>query len=272
VIDNSTTEPGLILHTGHTSDIDDSCTGYYYTRKCTIHAAIKEYSAMMTWSDVTHTNAGPHFITKYTSEGDFLAVPRGVDAGPLTGMNYVLGEFFRAWGVLEDVNTTNSNNMATLFWNPEDECKLNYNDPTDYILSRMNDFMLFAGLTAARIPKGSLSQPAQRIAAQRSRPTLLYEADYRFLAATLAIMVAGLLFVALLLLGWWGLDHLGATLSPIETARAFAAPLLFRGGDVPTDVDDTLKEVGHVKVKYNGNVIVADERENDKGTDLSLLQ
>jgi hypothetical protein len=66
-------------------------------------------------------------------------------------------------------------------------------------------------------------------------------------------MLVGLLAALSLLRGWWELGRT-VSLSPLETAKAFAAPILEYGGS--HEAVGVLKEVGATQMHYEGGRIM----------------
>jgi hypothetical protein len=78
---------------------------------------------------------------------------------------------------------------------------------------------------------------------------LIYQSNYNFLAAALAIMSLAFFAVLLQLWGWWELGR-QVGLSPVEIARAFGA--LAAQQPKSSGVGEILELVGKTEVKYDG--------------------
>lgn len=76
----------------------------------------------------------------------------------------------------------------------------------------------------------------------------VYRSNYLYLGLALLVTLSGIGFVAPMFFGWWCLGR-KTSLSPVETAKAFNAPLL-RGFDSNGDADALRKDVGDRKMKY----------------------
>ena len=94
----------------------------------------------------------------------------------------------------------------------------------------------------------------QTIEAKQSTSTTFYHSDYRFLGIGLAVMATSLLAVWHILWGWWELDC-SITLSPLEVAKAFRAPILQTREEFRED-DDILRNTGHAKVRYVDGALI----------------
>jgi len=67
-------------------------------------------------------------------------------------------------------------------------------------------------------------------------------------------MLLGLFAILLLLWGWWELGR-PVTLSPLETAKAFAAPILL-GAGATKNICGILEKVGDERVVYDGDEMI----------------
>jgi hypothetical protein len=75
-------------------------------------------------------------------------------------------------------------------------------------------------------------------------------------------MLLALLAVISLLWGWWELGR-SVSLSPLETAKAFGAPMMQHVGRNST-VEEILKKTRGMKVKYDEGILLPTERGNEK--------
>ncbi|KAK0648707.1 hypothetical protein B0T16DRAFT_491449 [Cercophora newfieldiana] len=95
---------------------------------------------------------------------------------------------------------------------------------------------------------------------------VVYRSRYGFLAGVLSLSSVCIVATSILFDGWWELGRRpdDYALSPVEMARAFAAPLLvFPGADDDNSnfpVKEVLKRIGRTPVRY-GVVVVAAEPE-----------
>lgn len=100
----------------------------------------------------------------------------------------------------------------------------------------------------AAVSLSNATTPIQRIAADETVVLAVYRSNYAYLAGALAVMIACLLGTLPLFDGFWRLGR-QVSLSPIEIARAFQAPVL---ADVHSNrpVHELLREVGNRRVRY----------------------
>ena len=88
----------------------------------------------------------------------------------------------------------------------------------------------------------------QTVVASQSRVDAVYRSDYVFLTIAIAIMLVAATSVGSTMLGWWNLGR-EITMSPVELAKAFSAPLLGGVGS-NMEVREIVRAVGDLKVQY----------------------
>ena len=126
-------------------------------------------------------------------------------------------------------------------------CSRTIQDPTDYILRSMSEILFRVGFAAAQMDP----PPMQAFEAKQVRMDLVYTSNLRFLAAAACIMLCAIVLVAGTHHQWWLVGR-SVSLSPLEIAKAFDAPLLAVPGTSNTDVKAMLDVVGKMQVKYGG--------------------
>lgn len=254
--------PFLLLTTLYSSDVDDNCTATLTIDTCNIEAGIVQYPVILQNSTITLDSGKLDNVTAlatYVYPGDLPTATEGTPAGTLQGLNDFFGFYlFATTSVLNPSSYTGSSMLADMFYKAEpsgydnytwENCHLKWSSPTSYVLNTMQNFMFRAALLASN---GTASQT---FTAQRTKPTLVFHSDYGFLAAALVLTLLALFFVLFMLQGWWVLGRI-ASLSPLETARAFCATVLARAGHHFT-IDGILEEVGEKLVRYiDGEMII----------------
>jgi hypothetical protein len=126
-------------------------------------------------------------------------------------------------------------------------CNRTLYDPTDYILRSMSEILFRVGVAAAQMEPW----PMQTFEAQQVQDELVYTSNLRFFAAAACIMLCGIMLVACTYHHWWLVGR-PVSLSPLEIAKAFDAPLLAVPGTSNTYVKGLLDAVGQLQVKYGG--------------------
>jgi hypothetical protein len=127
----------------------------------------------------------------------------------------------------------------------------------------MHDFMFRASLSAAN-DKDSL-----QFEVWRTKPTLFFRTLYRFPAAASIITLCGA-FLLIRLQGW-SLRRT-VSLSPLETANAFCAPLMERTRYSSTTVDGILKDIGQIEVRYVDGVMVVNDNSTSSIVNLDQVK
>ncbi|KAH7092449.1 hypothetical protein FB567DRAFT_238065 [Paraphoma chrysanthemicola] len=264
-------DSALMLRTSHLGEVDDLCTGIIVSNTCLIRAALVQIPITVEWSAIA-AHSMPIPQSTYESEGDHADAQNGTKAGPLSTMGFAIGGFFRTLAILEDLNTVSSYNaVARVFWNPRehpDDCGHEYIEPTQFVSHAMQEFMAQAAIVAARVSGGNFYQ---NVTVDRITPTTIYKADFWYLAGALLVIFAGLASVVTLLWGWWRLDRWNITLSPLETSKAFGAPLLISDRD-SDEADEILKDKGRIMVRYDGMAIAPDLNGGRADAELQLLR
>ncbi|KAF8864308.1 hypothetical protein BDZ45DRAFT_34237 [Acephala macrosclerotiorum] len=96
---------------------------------------------------------------------------------------------------------------------------------------------------------------AQVVPCTGQRTMTVYQSNYTIMAIAILINFLGLLSALPLYYGWWELGR-KASLSVLETAKAFEAPLL-RDVDDNATVEQILKQVGKTRAVYGEVVTLA---------------
>ena len=124
----------------------------------------------------------------------------------------------------------------------EGGCDIYFSDPTEDFLQSTRELMFRTAILSAN------ETNIQHVSAQVTGSHTVYHTNYLFVA--LATLVSALAIVAVLLT-FQGSQRLGreVSMSPIEVAKAFGAPLL-RGANSNARASALVKEVGHRPLKY----------------------
>ncbi|MCJ1434999.1 hypothetical protein MMC27_004369 [Xylographa pallens] len=258
----------VILTVGYSNTTN--CSGTFYTTICTLTEAVVEYQVSLVNESValasTATNLIVVAIGNSTSD-----VVGGYDAG----QNVTLGGFSLAGNDLFGAHTSQSfvgaaglfqlNDLDTFasqyIVNFEfvENCQYTWKDPTDDILLALHEIMFRTAISAANVsafsiistPQGNLTLPTNMtIPALQTFAQNVYSSHFAFLGGALTVMALGIASVLPTFNGWW---HLGRqmTLSPIETAKAFNAPILTtEHPHSNVEVNQLVREVGSRQVRY----------------------
>ena len=267
---NSTGAPLLRLTTVHSSAIDDNCTATLTIDTCDIEAGIVEYPITIQNSTVTLNSDelnNATVLSKYVCPGDLHTAAPETPAGILQGLHGFLGHYLKTNSTVVKPSVYSGFSMLPdMFYQTEPSsysdytfktCHLKWSSPTKFVLNSMQDFMFRAAFRASN------GTEVQTFAVLRTSPTQVFHSDYGYLAAAMIITLLGLLGVLFMLQGWWVLGR-AVSLSPLETAKAFCAPLMGHTGHKLT-VDELLGDIGHVWVQYVDGVMVYDNDVDKEG-------
>jgi hypothetical protein len=261
---NSTGAPFLLLTTLYSSAIDDNCTATLTVDTCKIEAAIIEYPVTLQNSTVTLNSdklKSSRVRSTYTDRGDLPTARQGSLAGVLRGLNH-FSIFFSARTSSSSPSSFQGDVIAKMFVQTDpkvytdftyENCALKWSSPTDYVLDSMQDFMFRAALRAAK------RTDSQTFSVRRAKRKQVFHSVYGYLAAASTITLFGTFFVLIMLPGRWSLGRT-VSLSPLETASAFCAPLMERVRYNDITIDGILEDIGQTRVKYvDGVMVVEDE-------------
>lgn len=264
----------VILSVGYSDTAD--CKGSFVTKNCTLTESIVDYQLSLVNNTVTLNNPdiNLHVVSKGNSTPDIMG-------GYMPGENITLGGFALAGADLFTSNTSLRFVGAAGMWQVEGfntfasqyivnatylgNCQFGWKDPTDDILSALHEIMFRTALKASNAADSVFVQNGQGNHTFHTKQTLqatqtsvqnVFLSHFGYLGGALAVMTLGVLSVLPTFNGWW---HLGRpmTLSPIETAKAFNAPILStQPSHSNASVRQLMKDVGAREVRY-GEVTVA---------------
>ncbi|OCL08504.1 hypothetical protein AOQ84DRAFT_318320, partial [Glonium stellatum] len=258
-------QPMLFVSAVYLSEVDGSCIGTITTDTCNIIAATVEYPVIIQDTTMTLNYANlltnRSVISNYTSKGDEKSnTPNTTLAGPLIGLNNFIGSYISTSAELANPPTTYSANtsLPDLFYDTNssdyspyayEHCGLRWRKPTDYILTSLTEFMFRTALDVGRNESLSSNKDLQNFTLGFAGTELRYHSDFGYLAGAVILMLLGLLGVFVLLWGWWELRR-PVTLSPLETAKAFGAPILL-GAGYTKDAKAIIEEIGDERVAHD---------------------
>lgn len=235
-----------------------ACDGELQLRNCTMQSAVVDYpvivngnkstieldSATTMFDDVVHnmtdvaltTATGPTTLGGfYKALTDTYGSVANIRFAAALGYEVIsTGATVNRYAVLSS-NVTESAYSAT-------GCDLSFNDPSDDLIKAMRDMMFRTAVAAAN------DSDSQTMTARETSSLPIYQSHYLYLGLAVLCTALGWFTTLPIFIGWW---HVGRTISmsPIETAKAFNAPML-ANGDSNADADALLKEVGERAVRY----------------------
>ena len=106
-------------------------------------------------------------------------------------------------------------------------CSSNWTDPTTHILSALNELAFRVSLEAANVPyRNTTSPPSPQMLTMLQTSTInVFRSEYRYLISSTILTTIFTLLIIPTFIGWWELGR-PVSFNPLETAKAFDAPLL----------------------------------------------
>ena len=257
------------------------CVGFMNRNHCELRPALIEYPIIIT-NDTIALDPESSWETDKTKSMNSFWQGRTYDSSSTHGgVNLymkakwesslaVYWNFGPAGWRTTTTGTTVFNYMADLggsLQSMDDFCNMTFPDPTSDVLNSLRELSF---RTALYIPgvKGNLSKVnpevpqnliewpeseregiyQQTIEVEQTAKAVVFKSQYQFLAIAICITLVATGCVFTILAGWW---HLGreVSLSPIEIAKAFNAPLL-AGSHPNAEVRRLLKECGEQRLRY----------------------
>ncbi|KAF2677585.1 hypothetical protein K458DRAFT_436511, partial [Lentithecium fluviatile CBS 122367] len=270
--ENSTSFPFLYLETKWVSHISEDCVATLTTEECNMIPAIMWYNISIR-EDIVKPNftdayKNPKIFSNATSSADEHNEDPEAPAGPLKATEGALGAIYKSetrldnltegralkfysggevsfWGRMFKISTTTGNSQSI------DKCPLLWDSPTQTIMERILEFMFHSAALVGRSEPGH----KQSFVAQYRGEEFWNGTDFRWFAASVIVMILGITAALSLLWGFWQLRGRYVTLSPLETSKAFGAPIFTAAGP-EQEANSILKEVGHERVAYDGDELV----------------
>jgi len=255
----------LFLTAKYLDSADDNCMGEVITQTCNIIAATVEYPITIKNTTIT-LNLGQLLsnltvLANYTSPGDDPNLPRSAFKGPLKGLQAVMGNYMSSAAWLDTSRVYwRSSPLPNLFYDADEShpnCSLRFKNPADYVLTSFFEFLMRSAIDISQNASAhgvDLEPYTTNLTAQFTGTELHYHSDFRYLAGAIVIMLLGCTAVVFLLWGWWELGR-PVTLSPLETAKAFGAPILLGAGP-EKEANDIVEEIGNERVAHDGDELL----------------
>lgn len=255
-IESSVFKEGRPIMTLNTTHKDYAgCAGDLKLRNCTLVPATLEYHILVNNGtiilDSDYTYKDDKVVKYVTTESMGTQVGSTIHGGIALALSSMFNSVvtLRWAGTIGNDMTTSGITALRYVRQPENReagasaCGNSWFDPTDDLLMAARDIMFRLALEG-----NQTGVDVQSISTSQQGSEVVYSSDFLFLG--LAILLIGLSVVANLplLLHWWRLGR-PVSLSPIEVARAFAAPELAGSGS-NSDTSQLMKEVGSRTVRY----------------------
>ncbi|KAF1347076.1 hypothetical protein BDV97DRAFT_400949 [Delphinella strobiligena] len=228
------------------------CDGTSWNKTCSLQHAVLEYPIAMTGST----------ITILTASGDLQTIstePNGeVDSERVfTGLSIAANSITSSSSSIEPAGdhgwTFRTAGPLTSFYLQSREvntCQMTFTDPTEDILSSLNEIMFRISLAAFNSSTLSSSKTTAYTLSQQVAE-IHYESHYAYLVAATVISLVACASLLPTFDKFWTLGR-PMSLSPVEVAKAFNAPILRspEPGACNMPVQRLLSVVGSTQVQY----------------------
>ncbi|KAK5168607.1 uncharacterized protein LTR77_005916 [Saxophila tyrrhenica] len=284
---NGTTESFLYETTISDEDVARSCVGHVNTTSCYMVSAVGEYEVEITDGVVTFAEppSYPRIVARANNTAltdktvaDFQLAINHVD----NAINTTLGGIAEGAGLAYYTNEglvtipgenrevpsrpglspnpslytfQHITNYAEMFSSDAD-CAPAWRDPRDGIMAKLNELMFRTGVYVAQHYDDDYLRPLldeglesnSTVPGSLISPVEVFHSDMSYFAGAAAVQLLAILAILVTFYGWWDLGR-SATLSPLEIAKAFDAPMLV---DVlgNSSGNEIAKVEGCRKVKY----------------------
>ena len=221
--------------------MDNTCTGSFTNTRCYLHSAQVEYDVNIFREHVQFASQIHHPPVRSRANNTY----QGSSSGYLTtlgGLLYAVQPLFTTsftWYLDQDYNwqyispTTFGLTYGSKPTEGGTDCPTSWVDPTNVILSSMNEILFRLSLHVANDKQLNLTQYPLDPGMQLSQPVEVrspgsinvYHVVQWAMWVAVILLLLGVASVVSILWGWW---HLGTrfSLDPIEISRAFGSPLL----------------------------------------------
>jgi hypothetical protein len=246
--------PGTVL-----PEAMQSCDGVSTQAVCVLKHAVLEYPIVLR-NNVISVDTRASAVKVVQTENNGQVDNSGIGEAVFTGFSLAANSITQS-----AVNMSTAGRMG---WNYEStgplpyfymeneqntnltiSCQMTFTDPTDDILATFNEIMFRISLAAFASSSNTSLATNYTLAAEE--PVIRYESRYIYLVAATFISLLACCAVLPTFNGFWKLDR-PFSLSPIEIANAFDAPLLRlpAADNLDLPVETLIKRVGSTEVQY----------------------
>ncbi|CAG9982045.1 unnamed protein product [Clonostachys byssicola] len=251
---NSINEPGVItVMTTYKADSADK--GKLITTNCNLHSAQVKYPFSYTNGTIALEGAS-YSVDETVNRTTKLVYPGkeivGISKLPSAfgGIAYALGSIYNSQVTVyksAELAIMGSGPMTYTYRNFTDvelgSKSMRWIDPTPAILDAVREVTFRAAI--------AFSDPSaqQTVQGSQLRTVTKYKINMKFFGGTLAITLFGTLAVVVLFHGFWRLGR-PVSMSPLEIATAFQAPITKGAVSMASDADNIAKQIGKREVRY----------------------
>ncbi|KAH8687651.1 hypothetical protein BGZ60DRAFT_522299 [Tricladium varicosporioides] len=231
------------------------CWGDLNSAQCTLQPALLQYNVLL---DNNTISLDPQYTYKDDKVIQYLPAISNNAQGPTThgGMALALNSMFsstshlRFTGAVGYDQTTDGISalqyaVSGLNSGGIYSCPAYWADPTGDMLAATRELAFRTSLHAANITNTTNIQTVQATSVEI---VTVYSSHYLYLGLALLFTLLSAICIVPIFMGWWILGR-HVSLSPIEIAKAFDAPIL-ANSDSNLGAEDLLVEVGKKQVRY----------------------
>jgi hypothetical protein len=233
------------------------CEGLLLVTNCTLTTATVKYGAV-----IDGNQSSISLPTTSTIYDDEVISLYNTTVDSISGGNTTIGGLYLAlsnrfdsssnmrWTGAIGYSLYTTGSTATQFVVPatnanasyDAECGLAFTDPTANLLANARELMFRTAVAAAN------SSNVQDVLALEEATIAVYESHYLYLALASIFTLLAIVLVIPTFSGYWNLGR-QVSMSPIEIAKAFNAPLL-KNGDSNAEVKQLIEELGERGARY----------------------
>ena len=254
--ENSNGDAVLGLDVIYSSSVDNDCIATMVIEHCDIGLALVQQDIRIQNGSISLADNPSQLLSRYSSPLDAINAPSGTQAGPLSMLNWLGVFYFESSFTLDFIGDNVASNAHGIVPSGQKYqvvntkttslCDYTFTSPVHDILTSMAELLFRTAYDPHK--QGQYSMATQTFPVSQTTPELVFVSDYTFAAIAVAIMILALLALIVPLWGWWELGR-KVGLSPLETAKAFGAPLL-KEATAANDADDLIDLIGDTKVAY----------------------
>ena len=233
---------------------DEKCAGSLQIRNCTLQAAIVEYPIIIDGNSSTvslepgtsYTDDKVIETTEYVGLGQVGPTTLGGLAKAITDLYDSTANlrFIGSLGYELVTQGPTSNRFAIIDpSNPAANCTIYFEDPSIPLVEAARDLMFRTAIYSA-----NGTNAFQTVQATENITLPVFHSNYVYLGLATLFSLLALLMVFPQFLGWWNLGR-QVSMSPIETAKAFRAPMLM-GSDPNGEKEELVAVTGDRGVMY----------------------
>ena len=263
--------PTLEIMVQYITSVNTECSATLVTRICKMQLSPVLYQVAIQNTTVNPYNTSLQYIEysgePYADAGDLSTALPGSPCGPLSALQW-FGDAYYWSNATVRYNTTSGEWSATTvglqaqqyFDTDSDDyiqslsCSFQWTDPMTDIITDFSQVLFCAAFLGDMYQTDNTTQ---NFTAIQTQPILVYQSEYKYLAAAAVIICLALISVSVTLWGWWELGR-KVSLSPLETAKALGAEL-FQHSNLPMDGARLAEEMGSRKFRYGEQMVTEDD-------------